>query len=114
MTEKTLSNLKQLLMDARIGEGGLAEEELNDIFDSVEHDLYKARLEGFVFMLDNAMPSSAADSVEGQRYYEETMEKFYNTQWHITFGEHKVVVDNGATIFQGILSILKDIINNEL
>lgn len=40
---------------------------------------------------------------------EEEIEAFYNMQWEITFGKHKLTIDNCAAIFNGITYMLNDL-----
>jgi len=113
MNEKQLFNLKQLIRDLPAGTGGLTMEELEDVQQAVNNELYAVRIKAFALMLEARMTGVDNNEDTMEAFYN-TMEAFYNTQWTIQFGRHKLVVDNGATIYQGILSTLKDIIDNEL
>lgn len=113
MNQQQLFNLKQLIRDARHGDGGLTIEEIEDIQRYVDTELYVRRIKDFKQYLDKSLPYNMPNATPQQQAdFEEAMEQFYSKQWVIIFGNEKVVIDNEATIYNGILDTLSELIDH--
>jgi hypothetical protein len=106
MTLKQLFNMKQLVRDAKTGDGGLTSEELGDLLEVVMHELYAARIKEFAEHLDNSSPSENAS--------EQELEDFYDKDWQITFNDRTVVIKNCATVNNYITGMLNFMLESEL
>lgn len=104
MTVKQLMDMYQLLKAARIDCGCLTIEEIEGLTDAVETELYIQRVKDFQNDVVNAMPGATAPDA--------AMEKFYDTDWHISFGNKSVVIHNEATVYGCITDMLETYINN--
>ena len=113
MNQKQLFNLKQLIRDARHGDGGLTIEEIDDIQQAVDTELYVQRIKDFKQYVGKSLPYHMPNATPQQQAdFAEAIEQFYNKQWVIIFGNKKVVIDNEATIYNGILDALNELIDH--
>lgn len=112
MTEKQLKNLQQLLNVAEINCRCLTIEEVEDLQQTVKTELYVQQLKSFKEYMDNIFPNMPNNTPALQVKYDEAMQQFYDTDWHISFGNRSVVVHNEATVFNYILDMLVDTIDN--
>ena len=113
MNQKQLFNLKQLIRDARHGDGGLTIEEIDDIQQAVDTELYVQRIKDFKQYVDKSLPYDMPNATPQQQAdFDEAIEQFYSKQWVIIFGNEKVIIDNEATIYSGILDVLSELIDN--
>jgi len=113
MNQKQLFNLKQLIRDAKAGDGGLTIEEIDDLQRAVQSELYVQRIKDFKQAIDKALPHDLPNATyEQQAIYDEKMQQFYDTDWFIQFGEHKVTISNEATVYNYIVEMLQELIEN--
>lgn len=112
MTERQLMNLWQLTRAAEIDCGCLSTEEVEDLQRTVEAELYKVRLDNFKQLIDRALPDMPNSTPAEQRALDAAFEKFYATDWHISFGEHTVTIHNDAIVYNGIFDTLSEVLDN--
>ena len=103
MTKKQLMNMQQLLKAAEIDCDCLSIEEIEDLRLTVESELYTQRIKDFKQYLDKAMPEADASK--------NTIDNFYKTDWHISFGNRSVVIHNEATVYNYVTGMLKELID---
>ena len=108
MTEQSLKNLEQLLNQQNFGV--LSEEEYTDIRFQVKNDLRGCQLKNFVAALKAKLPDGQNSTEEEQAAYDEAFEQFYDTDWHIQFGELNITISNEAIIYNGICDTLQELI----
>ena len=109
MTERQLFNLKQLIRDARHGDGGLTNEEIDDLQQVVADNLHYAQVNEFIQHIDNAMPEDLPNATEEQQQqYDESWEPFYELDWAITFNGKTLIIGNEAVIYNAVLSALQE------
>ena len=99
MTEQSLRNLEQPLNQQNFGV--LSEEEHTDI---------SSQLKNFVAALKSKLPDGPTDTEEERAAYDEAFDQFYDTDWHIQFGELSITIGNEALIYNGICNALQELI----
>lgn len=112
MDQRQLFNLKQLIRAARRGDGGLTMEEIEDLQQAVNTELYAQRIKDFKQYVDKSIPYDMPNATPAQQAdFEHAMEKFYNMEWVICFGTAQVIINNEATIYNGMLDVLSELID---
>jgi|WetSurMetagenome_2_1015567.scaffolds.fasta_scaffold15213_5 hypothetical protein len=106
MTERQLMNMQQLLKAADIDCGCLSIEEVDDLHQVVDVELYKLRLNNFKEMLSQAIPTGANDTEEEQQLFDECMRTFYNTDLQVSFGTNTVSIHNDIDLFDGLVELV--------
>lgn len=108
MTEQTLKNLEQLLNQQNFEV--LSEEEYIDIRSQVKYDLRGCQLKNFLAAIKAKLPDGPTSTEEEQAAYDEAFEQFYDTDWHIQFGELSITIGNEAIIYNGICDTLQELV----
>ena len=112
MTEKQLMDMQQLLKFAEIHCKQLSIEEIEDLQRTVNAELYVRRVKDFKNHIGKAMPDMPNSTPEQQAALEAAFEKFYNTDWTISFGDKSVVIHNEATVYNYIHDMLTELIDS--
>lgn len=110
MTEKLLADMLRLISIAKTGNSFTAEQ-LNSMHQKVSGELYAARIKQFKRMVDRALPDMPNDTEVRQQALNNAMDDFYDKSWTITFNGMSVTIENDATIYNGMLDTLNEIID---
>lgn len=92
--------------------GCISTPELNNLRRSLKSAEYVLNIKDFYQYLYTAMPDLPNETQEEQDKYDIEWEKFYCTPFTITFGHKSVTIENEATIYNGILDTLNELIEN--
>ena len=82
----------------------LSVKDVDDLQRTIQCELYCQQIKSFRDHVDNAMPEA-----EGS---ENDWDEFYDLDWTIMFGGKAVTIHNEATVYNGILDMLKDFVDN--
>lgn len=104
MTDKQLHDILKLIEEAKDDCHCLTNNELNSLRITCEAEIYNRSVIAFRDRVDKAMP--LADCTEAD------WEKFYSSPWTITFAGRTVTIFNEATIYNGMLDTLNELIDN--
>lgn len=90
----------------------LTEEEVNHLETTLRCTKEVNEIKSFYNHLVDAMPDGPNGTSEEQAAFDKAWEKFYETPFTISFGGKSVTIANEATIYNGIVDTLKDLIDN--
>lgn len=90
----------------------LSVKEVENLQQSLKYLAYNKDIEEFYQHLLDSMPDMPNSTVEEQEAFDEAWEEFYETPFIISFGGRTVKINNEATIYQGIVDTLKEMIDN--
>ena len=103
MTERQLMNMQQLLKAAETDCGCLTIEEVADLQRTVKNELYALRIKDFRQFLDDVLPDNDSS--------DEDWDKFYDSDWSISFGGKTVTIHNGAVVYNSMCDALDECID---
>lgn len=107
-----IHNLKKILHEKRDDIGCVSVHTVYDLFDKLKYLEYNKNIIEFHQMLVDAMPDLPNSTPEEQKAFDEAWEKFYSIPFTISFGGKSVTINNEATIYNGIVDTLKEMIDN--
>lgn len=97
--------MKQSEKDLRF----LSTEEIEHLQQTIRCLLYTKEIKEFHKHLLDSMPNLPSDTPDDT--YDMAWEKFYETDFVISFGDRSVVIKNEATVWQGIVDTLEEMID---
>ena len=113
MTERQLMNVQQPLKAAEIDCDCLTIEEVADLqrtvekracaLRTVEKRAYALRIKNFRQFLDDVLPNNDSS--------DEDWDKFYDSDWSISFGGKTVTIHNGAAVYNSMCDVLDECID---
>lgn len=106
MTERQLMNMLQLLKAAEIDCGCLTIEEIEDLQQTVESELYALHIKEFEQFIENALPYADGS--------DEDWDKFYSHDWSVTFAGKTVTIHNDDAIYNCMHDALEEYISAHL
>jgi hypothetical protein len=90
----------------------LSEEEVKHLSNMLKYAEKSCEIKNFYNHLIDSMPDMPNETHEQQAAFDKAWEKFYETDFIISFGDRGVVIANEATIYNGIVDTLKELIDN--
>lgn len=111
LTEKELRMLSMIVRRFSDEIDFLTEEEVNHLITTLRCTREAREVKDFHNYLIEAMPDGPNSTPEEQEAFDEAWEKFYETPFTISFGGKSVTIANDATIYNGILDTLKELID---
>lgn len=84
---------------------------VDELYRSLKCLEYNKNIIEFYKMLVDAMPDLPNDTPEQQEAFDDAWEKFYMTDFTISFGDKSVTISNEATVYNGIVDTLKELID---
>lgn len=112
LTTEEVHNLMKILREKRDDIGCVSVHTVDELYNSLKCLAYVKSIKDFHSFLDGCMPDLPNDTPAEQKAYDEAWEKFYETQFTIGFGGKMVTIENEATIYNGIMDTLKELIDN--
>ena len=113
MTEKQLHNMLKLINEIKDDCHCLSVKDINDLQITIQSEMYCQQIKAFRDHVNNSMPADMPNCTEEQQAaYDAAWEAFYESDWTIMFGGKAVTIHNEATIYNGILDTLNELIDN--
>lgn len=111
LSVKDISMLSRAMIRLADDISFLTEEEVTHLIVTLQCAERNMKIREFYNHLIDAMPDMPNDTPEQQEAFDDAWEKFYETPFKITFGSKSVVISNEATIYNGIVDTLKELID---
>lgn len=105
-------NLLKILREKKDDIGCVSVKTVHDLLNKLKYLEYNKGIIEFHQMLVDAMPDLPNNTDEEQKAFDKAWEKFYSTPFTISFGGKSVTIENEATIYNGIVDTLKELIDN--
>ncbi len=114
LNERQLMQISQLLKAAEVDCHFLSIEEIEDLQQAVDYDLHQRQIISFKEHLEKSMPSGPNSTPEQQAALDAAFDKFYSTDWRVSFGNKSVKLHNCALVYNGIEELLIDVLDEEI
>lgn len=104
-------NMLKIIREKKDDIGSVSVEDVEKLYTSLKCLAYANEVKNFYNFLEKSMPDLPNDTPENQDAFDEAWDKFYSTKFTIGFGGKFITIENEATIYNGILDTLKELID---